>query len=656
MYRIIMTVLIIVLFTVPSVSAGETVEVGEVVVTATRYEEELESVPANVTVITEEEISNSSAQNIPDLLRTEAGVHVNDIAGNRRNVSVDLRGFGETAALNTLVLVDGRRVNQADLSGTDWAQISLDRVQRIEIIRGSRGSTLYGDNASGGIINIITKEGGRFAADAGVSVGSYGTFRGNASVEGEGKNLTYALTGSYHSSDGYRDNSDSKTKDVGVNLGYYVSDTFRLGLSAGYHSDDAGLPGALKESDFAAGFSRTDTAFPDDYAETEDYYIKGGPEIYFWEESYIKMDASLRKREFQTFASFAGGSFTGDTEIETVSVSPQLVLRNSAGRIKNTLSAGIDYHDAEESILNDSLFFGSRTTGEFELRKENRGYYVHDEAEIAEGLLLSGGYRYDRADFSFHPSTPDSARIDEDLFTAAINYKFHNKSYVYLSYAKGFRYPVLDEMFSFFTNTIDTGLIPQRSDDYEVGLRHYFTNSAYAQANLFRVDTDNEIFFNPATYRNENLDGVSRRDGIEVSFQANPLNWLMLSGSYTYMDATIRAGSFEGEDLPNVPRHKSTLGVVLSPVKTLTISVQSAYIGERPFISDFKGDFGDQDSYLVVNGKIQYRWRKLTAYVDINNLLNEKYSEYGVLGGFPLEEAFYPSPERNFLVGMSVGF
>ena len=115
----------------PSVTTLE-----EVVVTANRQEEKISFVPANVTVVSETDIKNSTAYDLPDLLRNQTGVHVNDIAGNRRNYTVDLRGFGETASLNTLVLVDGRRINEADLSGSDWALIPLDRVNKIEIIRG----------------------------------------------------------------------------------------------------------------------------------------------------------------------------------------------------------------------------------------------------------------------------------------------------------------------------------------------------------------------------------------------------------------------------------------------------------------------------------------------------------------------------------------
>jgi iron complex outermembrane receptor protein len=649
MVRIVFSILICFIVVIPLLAEGSMIQLKEVVVSVS-------SVPAHVTVITEDDIQNSTALNIPDLLRTEAGIHVNDIAGNRRNMTVDVRGFGETAGLNTLVLVDGRRVNQADLSGTDWTQIPLDRVRSIEITRSGRGGVLYGDNASGGVINIITKEGDALKAGVSGAAGSYDTYKGSASLSGTSKDLAYSLTGSYLSSDGYRDNADTEAKDLGFNVSYYGSDHL-LRFSCGYHKDDTGLPGALRESDFAAGASRTDTVHPEDFAEVEDYYFKGGPELYFMDDSLARLDISYRKRSFLSFASFVGGDFTGDTEIHTVAVSPQMVLKNSIkNTVNNTLTLGFDYENVDEDILNDSLFFSTRTVGEFDLGKENYGYYIHDEIRVNDRLSISSGYRYDRAEFTFEPSIPDSSTMDEDLFTAGVNYIFSQKSYAYISYSRSFRYPVLDEQFSFFMSTINTELNPQRADDYEIGVRYYFTDTSYAQTNLFRIDTDNEIFFNPTTFMNENVKGTIRRDGVEISFYAEIFDWLSVKGSYTYFDAEIQDGMFRGNEVPNVPNHMAALGTVLSPVQGLAIALNSNYVGGRPFISDYANDFSDQEDYIVVNGKIQYTWKKITAFLDVNNILAEEYSEYGVLGTFPLERAFYPSPERNVLAGLTVEF
>ena len=160
----------------------------EVVVTATRQEEKISSVPANVTVINETDIKNSTAYDVPDLLRNQVGVLVNDIAGNRRTYTVDLRAFGETAPLNTLVLVDGRRINEADLSGSDWSLIPLDRIKKIEIIRGGRGSVLYGDNAAGGVINIITKKPESGSSSLFLSYGSFNDSQGGI-ISSFGKSL-----------------------------------------------------------------------------------------------------------------------------------------------------------------------------------------------------------------------------------------------------------------------------------------------------------------------------------------------------------------------------------------------------------------------------------------------------------------------------------
>jgi iron complex outermembrane receptor protein len=636
-------------------AAENTVNMEEVTVTATRYEEQLSEVPAHVTVITREDISNSTARNIPEILRTETGVQVNDIAGNRRNYTVDLRGFGETASLNTLVLVDGRRINQADLSGVDWTEIPLEGVERIEIIRGGRGSVLYGDNATGGVINIITKQGDIAIKSGGeLSVGSYGTFKSSAYADGGIKAMSFFLTGSYLTSDGYRHNSGTEAKNVGLNISYSAGDLFRLNISSGYHKDHTGLPGALKESDFASGVSRTETLHPDDYIDVEDYYFKVVPEVSLLDNAVLKVDSSFRKRAFFSFDSGDFGDFSGDSDIKTLIISPQILLKNTIGKAKNALTIGADYVRADDDIVNESLFFGVSSTGVFNLHKENYGYYLHDEINIGDRLCLSGGYRYDKSGFSFSPSTPGSKDMHENLFTAGVNYTFYGRSYAYLSFSRSFRYPVLDELYSFFTNMINASLSPQSSDNYEIGVRHYFTDSAYANLNLFRIDTDKEIFFDPVTYNNENLDGMTRRDGIEFSLFIKPTDWLTLKTGYAYLDAKIKEGSFKGKDVPNVPKHKAFAEVVTSLGKGLTIAFDGVYVGERPFISDFANDFGDQKSYLVLNSRLKYHWKKLNAFLNLNNLTNAKYSEYGVIGGSPLEKSFYPSPRMNFLAGVTI--
>ena len=134
-------------------------DLGKITVTPYRYEEVLTKTDSSVDIITQEDIQESNAGKIVDVMRPAVGVAVRDYYGNGATSVVDIAGFGEQAALYVLVLVDGRRVNDADLSGVDWNQIPLDQVERIEIIRSGAASVLYGDNASSGVINIITKNG-----------------------------------------------------------------------------------------------------------------------------------------------------------------------------------------------------------------------------------------------------------------------------------------------------------------------------------------------------------------------------------------------------------------------------------------------------------------------------------------------------------------
>src|SRR5262249_24705959 len=125
--------------------------------TATRFEEPYLDRPVNVTVIGAQDIQSSTAKTVPDLLSEQAGIVIHDFFGNNAaTTTVDLRGFGITGGQNTLILVDGRRFGDIDLSGVQWSAVPLGAIERIEIVLGS-GAVLYGDGATTGVINIITK-------------------------------------------------------------------------------------------------------------------------------------------------------------------------------------------------------------------------------------------------------------------------------------------------------------------------------------------------------------------------------------------------------------------------------------------------------------------------------------------------------------------
>jgi len=644
----------------------DVIEAGEVIVTATRYEETTSSVPASVTVITEKDIENTTARDIPDMLRTVAGIHVNDIASNQRYYTVDLRGFGETAGLNTLVLVDGRRTNQIDLSGTDWSQIPIENVARIEIIKGGRASVLYGDNAGGGVINIITKKGDDFKVGIKATAGSYDSYKKSAYLSGSINNFSYALTGNYYESDGYRDNSETRANDFGVDLGYLLSDIGALNLNFGYHKDNTNLPGALKTSDFNNGYNRNDTKNPDDYADTEDYYIKFSPEFYFLSDSMFKVDISYRNRNFKSHATGSWGYFDAKTGVETYAVNPQFLINEKIFGKQNTLIFGYDESRAMEDIRNTSFTYEYLSQATYDIEKRNYGIYVHDELMILEDLGFSAGYRYDRGEYDFNPSgqnNSDRKTFDEELYTAGINYRLSPVSNIYASFSRSFRYPVIEEMYSFFTNTVATGLSPQKSDDYEVGIRQSITDTLGISVSLFYIDTDDEIYFNPDSFANLNMDGDTDRRGVEITLKNN-FKWGTGSIAYTYTKAEIDGGMYNNKDFPGVPKHQASATTIIDLWKPFTLSINANYIGKRPYISDFTNTLKDQDDYVVVNAKLKYKWKNVTTFLDINNLLDKEYEEYGVrapiydayyaITGY--EGGYYPSLGMNFMAGVSLDF
>jgi outer membrane receptor protein involved in Fe transport len=634
--------------------AAEIATMREVVVTASRDAEETVKVPASVTVVTAGQIEKSNARNVPEALRALAGVHVTDISGNQRNYTVDPRGYGESSQQNILLLVDGRRVNLPDRSGPDWNLIPLERIQRIEVIRGGRGNVLYGDNAAAGVVNIITKEGRAMEVTAAERFGSYDTVEANASVSAARDNVAYDITAGYYNSDGYRDNSESQAKDIGANLKLDPGDSLRIHLSGGYHFDDTRNPGALLQSELDAVAEPTDTRYPDDFSKCEDYYAKAGFEKDMLSNDMFKLETSYRNRETTRFETYSGRRLDADTTTDIWTVSPQLVFRGDFDGISNHVTMGVDFTRATQDVDNTSSSGGSETGA---LEKDNIAYYFHDRLGVGDKIFLSGGYRHDRVKFKYDYEDEKSNNIiDEEAANIGINYAFGPGSKLYGSFTQGFRYPVIDEQFDYKRNNeVDPDLQPQRSRNYEAGGSVQIVAGFVTRLNLFRTETKDEIFYNSVASKNQNMDGKTIRQGAEVGFD---WHWKALSivAGYTFTRTEFDGGDYDGNEVPAVPRDRATAGIGYTTAGGLFVGADAVYVGERFLLSDFDNDFDKAEDYIVVNAKIRYDWRWFSFFVDLNNVLDEKYSTFSELrynaSTLSHEPGFYPAPKFNVLAGV----
>ena len=649
-----------------------TITLEEVVVTGTRVEERVERIPANISVIDEEDITHSNAKNIPELLRSQEGIVVRDLLGNGKTAQVDLRGFGESAPANTLVLVDGRRVNEIDLSGVDWTQIPLDQIQRIEIVRGT-GSVLYGDNAVGGVINIITKiPSEELTVSAGAVAGSYSRHKERFTIHGGRDNFAASVFANYDSTEGYRENNQLRAKDIGGKIVLDPTDFLSFNLSGAYHADDYGLPGDLSEDEVKT--DRRQTNEPLNEAETRDKNLKLDSNLYLGDFGKIFADLSVRNRHSELKDVSAFGTFLQDTETQTWSMTPRYVWNGAIANCENRLIAGVDFYWSDQDVKS---FFGTppAPSGLASVEKNSYGLYFNNEFSLLKNLILSLGARRERVEYDLnnHPLTgfplpppplSDTVRRRENAYSAGLTFVYSGRSSVFVRANRSFRFPLTDELVEFdqFTGQphVNSDLKPQTGRHYETGIRHFFTPDLVGSVTLFHAQIKDEIFLDPTPSpffgTNVNHPETLHR-GVEIGAKAELLGKLTLFGNYTYEKATFEKAPFTGNDVPAVPRHKANLGFrIHDVVPGLIFSADYNYVGSSFLISDQANNLEKLEDYYTVDARLSYAWRCLNAFVGVNNLTNQKYSQYGVAGAAGTTRNFYPAPERNWIAGLEVIF
>lgn len=638
-----------------------TIELEQIVVTPGGKEELKKNTPTNISVINRAQIEGSKAKTIPELLNTQGSVIIRDYTDNGKSANADIRGFGETGLSNVAVLVDGRKVNNIDTSGTDWTQIPISMVEKIEILRGA-GSVLYGDSASGGVINIITKEPSlkEYELKLGGLTGSYETYGEKAEGSFRKGNFSILALFDQYRTDGYRVNSDLIRNDLNGKATFNINDNLKTKLAFGSHKDKYGLPAGLKDIDINTRGRRATTT-PDNHANTRDNFFDFGIEGISDELGKIVLNISQRKRDTQ--ANFVASKWLTERDTVTLAFNGKYLLDKKLLNHHNKLIAGIDYADATQTIEDGSY---SGNADRLKLSKKNYGFYLTNQFFAAEKFSFLAGARHETAKYNFEQETvltaSEASLFKEDVYNAGLNLAYNEYSNIYASFYESFRLPLVDEVFSSMFDFgfgpgggLNTALSPQTAKNYEVGIRHGLNRNFMLGLNLYLMQVHNEIYYETTSGNNTNYEHTFHR-GLEFSSELKVNSDLKFFGNYTLTEARFREGIYDGKKIPAVPMHKWGMGGEFKFLKYFKFSAFGNYVGERYFISDQPNTLPRMASYFTVDTRLTFDKDNYSLYLGVNNLFNEEYYEYGVANFTRTIKNYYPAPERNFTLGGSIKF
>jgi len=646
-------------------------EAREISVTATRAERNLLDVPANVSVIERAEIERSGASNLPELLRREAGVLVTNTTTNAEGYSVEARGFGNGGGngCRTLVLIDGRRANEPDTGCVDWTFLSLDQVERIEVVRGP-GSAAYGDNALGAVIAISTRGAsaeGKTLASLAAERASFDGERFDALVSQRFGALRVGANAAFDDTAAYRDRADLNNKRWGIDLAWELAEGGSLGLAGGYASSERSRPGALSEAEVE---DDPTAAGPNlDYARERERFLQGSLALNLPAEWTLRATPYYRHSKASNHFDNQDPAFpfAQDSTVDDDSAGLDLQLKRDLEWLGLPLRvlAGAELRQDDIDVAVASSFGNTDN----DARRRIWGVFVQAEAWLHDDVLLSLGLRRDRSDLEGRSSSFPGQRFSEEHGfwspRASLVWRFHANGSAYVAYGRGFRFPNVDETFGFF-GFVPT-LSPESAHSIETGAS-WRSERAELRGALYAMWVKDEMFFDPLAPpfgQNDNVDEV-RHVGAELSARVALTEWLDATAAYTRDDVEVTedaVAALEGEQLPITPKNRGILGLEAALPLGFEARLTGTFVGDRRIANDPSGIQPDLDGYATLDARVAWT-RALAAGVALTleangrNLTGSDYADFAgySIFSFPPETRFYPAAQANWSVGARIRF
>ncbi len=593
--------------------------------------------PASVKVIERKQIEATAATSLLDVLRSQAGLQIRDTMGDGNRAALSLRGFGENAVNNTLVLVDGRRLNQPALAGPDLNSIPLANIERIEIIRGA-GTVLYGDQAVGGVINIITRTPRQSEGYLEASRGSHDleAFRGHIHQQLGGGFSTY-LSGESRTQDNYRDHNNASYSNAFARLRY---DHERGHALYEYQSVDDELlyPGSIsriaRRSDRKQSSSQ---AWNDSKTQVHRFALEQRlNDVWSGHFDYSHSDQD-------GVGSWGPGSdFDQGTRIETFSPRISARFDNTLGRAEWLL--GHDHITSDYELVSawDATLF----------RQTLRDWYSQYSQNLGSDLTLTLGYRASEAE-DRNKAAGKTHTDREESSSIGLSWQANQQTRLFIKREDVLRWANVDEN-GFVLPGVEF-LKPQTGVSWESGIEWQDSVQRY-QATLYRLDLKDELLYdslipNPFGWNgmgaNINLD-KTRRDGLLLEAERQLSQRLSIGGQYSFTDAEYRAGSFKGNDIPWVSRHSASAHLSYELLAGLKAYLEAVHTGSRYYSGDDANAQSRAGGYTLFNAALSYDYQQFSGKLRLNNLTGKRYDAFGSAANR------YPAPEEQ--VQLSIGY
>ena len=676
-------------------SAQEDITIDPILLTVDRFEAKQGRLSPGFEVITSEQIENASQQSLPEFLSANSGLSlVNNFFGNgTQSAAVDIRGFGAVGDENTLILLNGIRIKNNDLSSVNWSSIPLDSIDRIEIVKGS-GGVLYGSGATAGYINVITKrqQSNEKSMKVRTDLGSYGTRSLDLSGTTSGDNAGLWVFGQRYNSDNYRENNEERRSVAKIDYQWYGEQSV-LTFTAGADRLDLRTPGDLLVNPDGLGFpgviapvssiDRKSTDSDQDFLTLagNSATLSATQNMGHWT---IIEEVSFRDSDSSLFSS--GNQEFSNIETKVWQISPRVKYDALELLMGSEFIFGLDYFkwDRTHTRATTPETIETQPFGVADLDQTNIGVYGRGTLGLTDDFTLALGFRHeqqegeaiDSVDSSAptpfgttnNAATSKSQTLKNNAYDLGVVYSLAGGIDIEASTSRAFRVANSDEV---FINAFNNGtsqmdrtfnfLEPQVSYTHEIGVS-WAHKKTYVSASLFQTDTRNEIRLDPVAFANTNY-SVTQRRGFELQTTWQDERWL-LRGNFSYIQPKFlngdRAGvPLAGKDIPLVPRNKIGVSADVQLGHNYNLGAKLNYTSDQFMTNDEINAFGRKiPSYSILDLRVRKHIGAWTLAFKVNNALNKEYFTFAVNSTTVGQDNFnfYPLPERSLFLTVDYAF